>query len=49
MAAYAAALRRIFPGRRIEAALLFTEVARLIPLPPGLLAEHEPATANSPA
>ena len=33
MAAYAAALRRIFPGRTIEAALLFTEVARLIVLP----------------
>lgn len=44
MAAYAAALRRIFPGRRVEAALLFTEVARLIPLPESLLAPHEPGT-----
>lgn len=42
MAAYAAALRRIFPGRRVEAALLFTEVARLIPLPETLLDAHEP-------
>lgn len=42
MAAYVAALRRIFPGRDVEAALLFTEVARLVPLPADLLAQHEP-------
>lgn len=33
MAAYAAALGVIFPGRRIEAALLYTSAARLIPIP----------------
>jgi ATP-dependent helicase/nuclease subunit A len=43
MAAYAAALRRVFPGRTVEAALLFTEVARLIPLPAALLEAHAPA------
>lgn len=43
MAAYAAALRRIFPGRAVDAALLFTEVARLIPLPAQLLGAHEPS------
>lgn len=42
MAAYVAALSRIFPGRAVEAALLFTEVARLMPLPPELLAAHAP-------
>ncbi len=34
MAAYAAALGAIFPGRRIEAALLYTHDATLIELPP---------------
>ncbi len=38
MAAYVAALGVVFPGRRIEAALLFTEGPRLIPLPGTLLA-----------
>jgi ATP-dependent helicase/nuclease subunit A len=42
MAAYAAALRRIFPDRRVEAALLFTEVGRLLPLPQVALDEHAP-------
>lgn len=42
MAAYVAALERIFPGRVIEAALLFTEVAKLMPLPPALLEPHKP-------
>ncbi len=43
MAAYAAALTIIFPGRRIEAALLYTAAPRLFPLPAALLAEHAPA------
>jgi ATP-dependent helicase/nuclease subunit A len=43
MAAYAAALARIFPDKRIEAALLFTEQARLIVLPAELLAANAPA------
>ena len=38
MAAYVAALRVIFPGRRVEAALLFTSGPRLILLPDALLA-----------
>jgi ATP-dependent helicase/nuclease subunit A len=42
MAAYAAAVRRIFPGRAVEAALLFTETASLIVLPDDLLAAHAP-------
>ena len=42
MAAYAAALGVIFPGRQIEAGLLYTSVPRLITLPPALLAAHKP-------
>ncbi len=38
MAAYVAALRVVFPGRRVEAALLFTSGPRLIALPDALLA-----------
>lgn len=41
MAGYAAALESTFPGRRVEAALLFTAVPRLIAIPPDLLAEHK--------
>jgi ATP-dependent helicase/nuclease subunit A len=43
MAAYVAALRVVFPGRSVEAALLFTEGPRLIALPDALLAQHAPA------
>lgn len=42
MAAYAAALAVIFPGRSIEAGLLYTSAPRLIALPPELLATHKP-------
>ena len=45
MAAYAAALSVIFPGRAIEAALLYTAGPRLIALPPALLARHKPGFA----
>ena len=45
MGAYAAALATTFPGRRIEAALLFTEGPRLIELPEALLAAHKPVFA----
>ncbi|HWL47302.1 MAG TPA: UvrD-helicase domain-containing protein, partial [Sphingomonadaceae bacterium] len=38
MAAYAAALEVVFPGRRVEAALLYTAGPRLVPLPEALLA-----------
>lgn len=43
MAAYVAALAKIFPDRPVRAALLFTAAARLIELPPALLAAHAPA------
>ena len=42
MAAYRALLRAIYPGRRVRAALLWTEGARLMPLPDGLLDAHAP-------
>ena len=42
MAAYVAALQRIFPGRTISAGLLYTHDATLIELPPELLAAHAP-------
>jgi ATP-dependent helicase/nuclease subunit A len=37
MAAYGVALRQIWPGRRVELALLWTRGARLMPLPDALL------------
>jgi ATP-dependent helicase/nuclease subunit A len=42
MAAYAAALAVIFPGRSIEAALLYTAGPILHILPPALLDRHKP-------
>ena len=42
MAAYVAALGAIFPGRAIEAALLYTHDATLIELPAALIATHAP-------
>ncbi len=42
MGAYAAALAVIFPGRAIEAALLYTSGPVLIPLPADTLAAHKP-------
>jgi ATP-dependent helicase/nuclease subunit A len=42
MAAYAAALGAIYPGRRIEAALLYTQTPLLIAIPPELLEAHKP-------
>jgi len=47
MAAYAAALAVIFPGRRIEAALLYTATAALFELPAALLAAHKPGLAEA--
>ena len=47
MAAYAAALAAIYPGRRIEAAVLYTQVPRLIALPADLLAAHKPGLPAS--
>jgi ATP-dependent helicase/nuclease subunit A len=42
MAAYAAALERIYPGKRIEAAVLYTQAPRLIAIPPDVLEAHKP-------
>ncbi len=47
MAAYAAALRAIFPGRAVEAALLYTHGPHLVELPAAVLAAHAPADAAS--
>jgi ATP-dependent helicase/nuclease subunit A len=41
MAAYAAALESIYPGRAIEAAVLYTQTPLLLPIPPATLAEHK--------
>lgn len=41
MAAYVAALEVAYPGRRVEAALLYTTGPHLIDLPPGVLAPHK--------
>jgi ATP-dependent helicase/nuclease subunit A len=45
MAAYAAALARVFPGRQVRAALLYTAGPRLIELPADVLGEWQPSTA----
>ncbi len=42
MAAYVAALEKVFPGKRVEAALLYTSDAKLILLPPELIDAHRP-------
>ena len=47
MGAYAAALAAIFPGRVVEAALLYTAGPKLIPLAPEILAEHKPSLART--
>jgi ATP-dependent helicase/nuclease subunit A len=43
MAAYAAALEAAYPGRSVEAALLYTAAPRLITLPAEVLAQHKQA------
>ena len=45
MSAYAEALKRIFPDRRIEAKLLYTAGPVLFDLPDALLAAHAPGHA----
>jgi len=47
MAAYAAALAAIYPGRRIEAAVLYTQTPLLIAIPAELLAAHKPGLPAS--
>ena len=49
MAAYQAALAVIFPGRRVEAALLYTAGPRLIALDEATLAAHKPGLAGTKA
>jgi ATP-dependent helicase/nuclease subunit A len=49
MAAYRDALAVIFPGRRIEAALLYTAGPRLIALDDVVLAAHKPGLAGTKA
>lgn len=45
MAAYVAALEQVWPGRRIEAALLYTSAPRLIAIPAVLIDENKPRLA----
>jgi ATP-dependent helicase/nuclease subunit A len=47
MSAYAAALEATFPGRIIEAGLLYTSEPRLIALPSGILDRHKPVFAGT--
>jgi ATP-dependent helicase/nuclease subunit A len=42
LAAYRAALARIYPGRPVDCALLWTDGPLLMPISPGLLARHLP-------
>jgi len=45
MAAYVAALEAIYPGRSVEAAVLYTHAPLLIPIPPETVETHKPALA----
>lgn len=45
MGAYAAALARVFPGRKVRAGLLYTAGPRLIEVPADVLAGWQPSTA----
>lgn len=47
MAAYAAALEVTYPGRRIEVALLYTQVPMLLEIPEALLALHKERLAGA--
>jgi ATP-dependent helicase/nuclease subunit A len=42
LAIYRAALARVYPGREIRCALLWTEGPRLMPISPEILAGHSP-------
>jgi ATP-dependent helicase/nuclease subunit A len=46
MAAYAAALEAIYPGRRVEAAVLYTQTPLLVPIPGHVLAEWKAALSR---
>jgi ATP-dependent helicase/nuclease subunit A len=43
MAAYVSALEAIYPGRRVEAALLYTHSPQLIVIPDAVVESHKPA------
>ncbi len=45
MAAYVAALEVIFPGRLVEAAVLYTQTPQLLAIPADMLAAHKPGLA----
>ncbi|MBB4859826.1 ATP-dependent helicase/nuclease subunit A [Novosphingobium chloroacetimidivorans] len=47
LSAYVAALEQIYPGRRVEAAVLYTSTPQLIALPAALLETHKPHLAAS--
>ena len=49
MGAYAAALGVVFPGRRVDAGLLYTAGPRLLMIPPALLDAHKPRFAGDKA
>lgn len=42
LSAYAALLRTLYPGREVKAGLVWTAVPMLMPIPPALLAAHQP-------
>lgn len=46
MAAYRALLREIYPDRRVDCALLWTDAPRLMPLPEALLDVHSPVSVG---
>jgi ATP-dependent helicase/nuclease subunit A len=46
MAAYRAILGRIFPGRPVRCALVWTRTARVMPLPDALLDSHAPGSLD---
>jgi ATP-dependent helicase/nuclease subunit A len=47
MAVYWSVLQEVFPGRRIEAALVWTDGPRLMPVPENLMAEALDGLAGS--
>ncbi len=47
MAAYAAALAQIYPGREVAAAVLYTQAPRLISIPPEVLAAQKTALSTA--
>ena len=47
MAAYVAALEVIYPGRSIEAAILYTQTPQLLAIPAASIAAHKPALGQA--